>query len=191
MKATGLKKLVELKDLSDTDFFKLDSAITPEQNALKKSTSLKRILRIKVEKNPIVFKRFSEYLEKLIKDYDEKRIETAEVIKKLDELARQINEEEELLEKNGLNRNANSFLHLLEETANYDVVSSDDLKEKAMEIDELFENNPNACYEWQKKEDAIRELKKEIKRKTIGVVKDREGFANKVVEYAKVNYYKG
>ncbi len=191
LKATGLKKLVELKDLSDPDFFKLDGTITPEQNALKKSASLKRILMIKVERNPIVFKRFSEYLEQLIKDYDEKRIETAEVIKKLDELARQINEEEELLEKNGLNRNANSFLHLLEENANYEVVGNDDLKEKAMEIDELFENSPNACYEWQKKEDAIRELKKEIKRKTIGVVKDREGFANKVVEYAKVNYYKG
>ncbi|MCX7747337.1 MAG: type I restriction-modification system subunit M N-terminal domain-containing protein [Clostridia bacterium] len=52
-------------------------------------------------------------------------------------------------------------------------------------------DNPNACYEWQKKEDAVRELKKEVKRKTIGVVKDREGFSNKVIEYAKANYYKG
>ena len=191
LKATGLIKLVELKDISNPDFFKMDSAITPEQNALKKTTSLKRILKIKVDKNPIIFKRFSEYLEQLIKDYEENRIETAEVIKKLDYIARQIIEQEDILEMNGLNRNANSFLTLLEEEAIYEVVTNEDLKEKAIEIDELFENDPNACYEWQKKEDSIRELKKKVKRATIGIVKEKDAFANKVVEYAKVNYFKG
>jgi type I restriction enzyme R subunit len=188
--ATGLKKLVKLKDLSDPDFFKLDDSITPEQNTLKKSTSIKRILRVKIERNPIIYKKFSDYLEKLLKDFEENRVEFADRIRRLDELAREIAKAEEGVEEEGLNRNAGSFMHLLEEDANFEVVSKDDLKEKAMEIDELFETNPNACYEWQKKDDSIRELKKEIKRKTIGVVKDREGFVNKVIEYAKKNYFK-
>ena len=51
-------------------------------------------------------------------------IDTAEVIRKYDELARQINEEEELLENNGLNRNENSFLRLLEESAKSEVVNN-------------------------------------------------------------------
>jgi len=130
-------------------------------------------------------------LEQLLKDYDEQRIETAEILKKLDELAKQINQEEHSEEQLGLNRNAKTFYKLIDEYITDGNLSEDDRKEKASEIDEIFVNDPNACYEWQKKEDSIRELKKRVKRATIGVVDDKESFTNKVIEYAKVNYYKG
>lgn len=191
LKVTGLVKLVELKDLSDPDFYKLDKALSPTQNALKKSTSMKRILKVKVEKNPIAFKKFSEYLNKLINDYNEGRIETANFIKMLDETAREINKKEEELESNGLNRNAGSFLVLIRESTEDNNSDENECIELARKIDEIFENDPNACFEWYLKDDSIRELRKQIKRAIRNLIIDKEGFTNKVIEYAKNNYYKG
>ncbi|GAB6152792.1 HsdR family type I site-specific deoxyribonuclease [Desulfosporosinus burensis] len=190
--AKGIVNLVKLKNLSDPDFFKEEIAPYGDSAALKKAESIRKTLRIKLKENPIAYHQFSEMLEKLIEDYNAGRIQTAEVLKKYDELARKINDQQNDEEKDSFGKNINSFLKLLKLYVPKDSqVNKADLKEKAEEIHEIFETNENACFEWQKKEGSIRELTKLVKRSVIGLVQDRDQFAQKVIEYSKVNYYKG
>jgi hypothetical protein len=119
---------------------------------------------------------------------------STELLKELDRIAKMIYDEDDNLEYEGLNRHVVSFCRLFEEKVGCDILSKDDMIEKAKEIDDIFEKSPEACFEWQKKHEAVKGLKRLVKRAVIGIIKefgDREAFASEVIEYAESNYYKG
>ena len=185
--AAGLKK-PDISILSEE--FLAEVKDMPQKNLAFEM--LKKLLndeiKIRQKKNLIQARSFTELLDKAIKAYTNKSIETAEVIEQLIDLARKMRDEEKRGQKLGLNENEVAFYDALVDHDGVREVMGD---EKLMIIArELVENIRNSVtIDWTMRENVQAQMRVKVKKilKKYGYPPDKQQRAtDTVLEQAKL-----
>ncbi|MEK6828349.1 MAG: DUF3387 domain-containing protein, partial [Nanoarchaeota archaeon] len=185
--AAGLKK-PDISILSEE--FLAEVKDMPQKNLAFEM--LKKLLndeiKIRQRKNLVQAKSFVEMLEKAIKAYTNKSIETAEVIEQLIDLARKMRDEEKRGQKLGLNENEIAFYDALSDHEGVKEVMGD---EKLMIIArELVESIRNSVtIDWTIRENVQAQMRVKVKKilKKYGYPPDKQQKAtDTVLEQAKL-----
>ena len=185
--AAGLKK-PDISILSEE--FLAEVKDMPQKNLAFEM--LKKLLndeiKIRQKKNLIQARSFTELLDKAIKAYTNKSIETAEVIEQLIDLARKMRDEEKRGQKLGLNENEVAFYDALVDHDGVREVMGD---EKLMIIArELVENIRNSVtIDWTMRENVQAQMRVKVKKilKKYGYPPDKQQKAtDTVLEQAKL-----
>lgn len=188
LEVTGIRSICELKSLSDPTFWQ-DFEEGPEEPeelktaAVRKVTELKKVISDKEAENESRYERFSERIKELIEALQMELFDAAEMMEKAEELARDLEEEEQAHRETGLNREAHGVLRILEEgIPAYDAESAEayeeahdaaaderldgtELKELAREVDELYRSEELAPPRWHEKKGMRKTLRSEVRRR--------------------------
>ncbi|MFW6450483.1 MAG: type I restriction endonuclease subunit R, partial [Nanoarchaeota archaeon] len=163
--------------------------------ALKKL--LKDQIKARFKQNKVKDRKFSEMLEKAIQKYQNRSIDSAQIIQELVNLAKDIRKEKSRGKELGLNEQEEAFYDALADNGSARELLGDEvLKEMARKLSEVIRNK--ASIDWQIKTNVRADLKRMVKRllrqygyppdkqkmATDLVIEQAEGFAEKESESA-------
>ena len=119
-------------------------------------------VKIRKRKNMAQGKKFSEMLERVVKRYHNNQIDTAQVIKELSEIAREMKLEDKKAEDIGLTPEEYAFYSVLAQNDSTKFLKDDKMKELIHTIVEIIRKN--ATVDWEKREDVRAKLRLMVKK---------------------------
>ncbi len=127
---------------------------------------LKKLLNEEIKtrkrKNMIQAKRFSEMLENIVKRYHNNQIDTAQVIKELSDIAREMKLEDKKAEEVGLTPEEYAFYSILSENESTKFLEDNKMKELIHVIVDVIRKN--ATVDWEKRDDVRAKLRLTVKK---------------------------
>jgi len=179
---TGLSVVCKLRHLTDPEFWKdFDKDQKPtdlKRAAIRKSTELKKITYEKKRDNPLQYGPFSERVLELIRQFEAGQLAAAELLKEMEQVARDLQEEDNAYKEAGLNERAYGVYKILtafRATAAGGSGSGggdggtggdgdDPLKKLASHIDHVYHSDETAPVGWHLKEQLRKDLRGQVRR---------------------------
>ena len=205
---TGLSVVCKLRHLTDPEFWKdFQKDQKPpdlKRAAIRKSTELKRITYEKKLANPLQYGPFSERVLELIRRFEAGQLEAAELLKEMEKVARDLQDEDSAYKDAGLGERAYGVYRIL--VAFRAVVArgggksgggaaggggEDRLKELALRIDEVYSSDETAPVGWHLKEQLRKDLRGKVRRIVHPAgLQDWKEIPTRVEEFALKSYVK-
>ena len=216
---TGIATLCKLHNLTDLAFWQ-DFTLAHEDNpdmqllqvaAVRKTAELKKILRQKVDENPLQYGPFSEQVREAIRRFEEGQVQAAELLKHYEQTVRKLQAEETAHRTTGLDPKTYGVFKILEAFKPSSAPSSssrvrekiepeqgykvdateeaDPLEAAAKAIAALYTSNDTAPPGWHLKEQLRKSLRQQVRAIVfnLGLVNWKE-IPGKVDEYAIKHY---
>lgn len=194
VQATGLSTTIKLRHITDPDFwedFELGKKTAEELQtaAIRKTTELRKITSERIDKNPLRYTKFSEKLMEIIKRLQSAQANLAEELRKLEELAKEIEAEDKAHEGSGLSAEAYGIykiLHELNAGANDNA-----LQTLARDINGLYSSDQSAPKLWQDRDQLKKDLRQQVRGKLHEAgVEDIKTIAEQIEEFALKHHAK-
>lgn len=215
VQVTGIDEMCTLRSLKDPMFWD-DFDSDPEDlqtAAVRKITELKKIVREKSQDNEQRYEKFSERVRELIESFQLELFDADEVLEEAEEIAQDLEVEEEAHEKTDLNQEAYGVLRILEESLaddageppaeNGDAYSKglaegvgrkeaeSAMYELAEQIDEIYRSSEHAPLRWQHKTGTRKKLRQKVRHMLIEAgVEQWSGVPEKIEKFARTHYAK-
>jgi len=155
----GIEQLVEPTSIFSAKFDEEVARITsPEAKASEMEHAIKHVLTVKMGENPILYETLMDRLMRIIGDYTQKFISEAERLKLLQGLLDDVRSPEKFALEQGVEVEVFPFYQLVQTK----ISDEKDLSSLAQEIYDALKEH--AVVDWQQKEDAKREMRRDIKR---------------------------
>jgi type I restriction enzyme R subunit len=194
VQATGLSTTIKLRKITDPDFwedFEL-SEKSPEdlqRAAIRKSTELRKVTSERIDQNPVRYGKFSDRLREIIKRLETAQVNLAAELKEMEELARDIENEDKAHEGSGLSAEAYGVYKILEELGQG--ANDNTLQQLAQEINELYSNDQTAPRLWQTRDQLKKSLRQEVRGKLhMAGVPNIKDVAEQIEEFAVKHHAK-
>ncbi|HPE51658.1 MAG TPA: DUF3387 domain-containing protein, partial [Methanothrix soehngenii] len=159
IKVEGIEQLVEPTSIFSSKFDEEVARITsPEAKASEMEHAMKHVLTVKMDENPVFYESLMERLKRIIEDYKQKCITEAERLKLLQAVLDDIRSPERFALQQGVELEVFPFYQLVQTKISDEV----GLSSLAQEIYSALKKH--AVVDWQQKEDAKREMRRDIKR---------------------------
>ncbi len=159
IKVEGIEQLVEPTSIFSSKFDEEVARITsPEAKASEMEHAMKHVLTVKMDENPVFYESMMERLKRIIEDYKQKCITEAERLKLLQAVLDDIRSPERFALQQGVELEVFPFYQLVQTKISDEV----GLSSLAQEIYSALKKH--AVVDWQQKEDAKREMRRDIKR---------------------------
>lgn len=190
---TGISTICKIRNITDPDFwhdFKTEKK--PEEEirtaAIRKSTEMKKVMAEKMVENPLRYAPFSEKVMEVLKRFQQGQLDAANTLKEYENIANELNAEEQSYKDSGLDQRAYGILKLLEA---FDQSRGDTLKKLAHDIDVLYVSDQTAPKGWQSREQLRKDLRQQVREQAheAGIEAFRE-IPAPVEEYALKHYAK-
>ncbi|NLX15063.1 MAG: type I restriction endonuclease subunit R [Phycisphaerales bacterium] len=180
LEVTGLSVVCKLRHITDPEFWqdfrKEQEPQDLRRAAIRKSTELKRITYEKKLDNPLQYGSFSERVLEAIKRFEQGQMEAAELLKEMEQIARDLQEEVHAYQDSGMNERAYGIYKILEAFraalaegeggngggGNGD--GEDRLEELAQEIDGVYASDETAPVGWHLKEQLRKDIRGMVRR---------------------------
>ncbi len=208
LEVTGLSVVCRLRHITDPEFWEdFQKKQEPEdlkRAAIRKSTELKRITYEKKQDNPLQYGPFSERVLELIRRFEAGQLEAADLLKEMEQVARDLQREERAYTASGLTERAYGVYRILaafraaagggasgdgEGESGGD--SEDRLKELASQIDEVYGSDETAPAGWHLKEQLRKDLRGKVRRIVHPTgLRDWKDIPSRVEEFALKSYIK-
>ena len=192
---TGLRVVCKLRHLTDPEFWKdFEKDRKPEdlnRAAIRKSTELKRITYEKKLDNPLQYGPFSQRVLELIRRFEAGQLGAAELLKEMERVARDLQEEENAYRNSGLNERAYGVYKILSAFGVAGEAGEAPLKELASRIDEVYGSDETAPVGWHLKEQLRKDLRGMVRRIVHPAgLQDWKAVPTRVEEFALKSYIK-
>ncbi len=193
VRAQGVQLIVQPISILSDDFDKEVEKLSPSSKgrALIIQSSIQMHIKEKREKNPVFYDELSARLQKIIEEYEARRLSEAEFIDGLHTIIEQIENLSRAANKLGLDESEYAFYKTLNSTVHggnndddLDAAVRDLTMELVRELEDL------AIIDWQTKDDILRKMRQTIKLKLRGVISDRkqmESLTTDLIEVARRN----
>jgi len=159
IKVEGIEQLVEPTSIFSSKFDEEVARITsPEAKASEMEHAIKHVLTVKMDENPVFYESLMERLKRIIEDYKQKCITEAERLKLLQAVLDDIRSPERFALQQGVELEVFPFYQLVQTK----ISDEKGLSSLAQEIYSALKKH--AVVDWQQKEDAKREMRRDIKR---------------------------
>lgn len=159
IKVEGITQLIEPTSVFSKKFDEeVEKLSTPEAKASEIEHAIKHEISVKIDENPVFYESLRERLQRLINDYRENRINSAEQLKLLRDILEELRTPERRAAKLGVDTDVAPFYELIAERSE----DGDEIKSVAKEIYLCLKEF--TVVDWQQKEDTKRELRRQIKR---------------------------
>ena len=119
-------------------------------------------IKIRKTKNLVQGKKFSEMLESVVKRYHNNQIDSAQVLKELSEIAKEMRLEDAKSEELGLSPEEYAFYSVLKENDSTSFLNDEKMKELIHTIVEVIRKN--ATVDWSKRDDVRAQLRLTVKK---------------------------
>ena len=119
-------------------------------------------IKIRKTRNLVQGKKFSEMLESVVKRYHNNQIDSAQVLKELSEIAKDMRLEDAKSEELGLSPEEYAFYSVLKENASTSFLNDEKMKELIHTIVEVIRKN--ATVDWSKRDDVRAQLRLTVKK---------------------------
>jgi type I restriction enzyme, R subunit len=161
--ATGLSVTVKLRHITDPEFwddFKVDGKTEDDLKtaAIRKTTELRKVVYERMSQNHHQYAKFSERLRQLLEKLDSAQMSSADKLRMLEELAKDLDAEAKAHEGTGLSHGAYGILQVLR-TFN----AGDGADGLAMKIEALYRDEMTAPPRWHEKEGLRRSLRQKVR----------------------------
>jgi type I restriction enzyme R subunit len=193
VRATEVKLLHKPIDILSSKFKKhVDEMKSDEAKASEMEHAIRHEISVKIDENPVYFTSLKEKLEKLITEWKEHRMETVQLVLKLEALRKNdiLGYYEDSKDSTDVIREQRPFYDLFNQELNEDANEDEWVKDLTQIVFEEVSVLQN-IRDWTTKEDTQREMRKRIKRQ-LRVVKcpsDRlDAITQKVMDLAKVHF---
>jgi type I restriction enzyme R subunit len=159
LKVEGITQIIQRVSILSPEFDEQIGKISsPDAKASEIEHAVKHEIHIKLDENPVYYESLKQRLERIINDYRQERLDSAERLKLLSEILEEVRQPEIHARQVGLDADVAPFYDLLM----VDNTNSEDMKAIANEIVAVFKNL--AVVDWEYKEDTKREMRRQIKR---------------------------
>ncbi|MCL6444135.1 MAG: type I restriction endonuclease subunit R [Alicyclobacillus sp.] len=192
VRVTAIEVLHEPIDILSSRFSEyVESMTSDEAKASEMEHAIRHEIRVKFDENPVHYTSLKEKLEKLIADWKEHRIETAQLVLKLQELIRtDIQEYNAAQQVGGIVQEHRPFYDLLRSELPNDRFADEQLKDLTEILAEEV-STLKKIREWTTKEDVQREMRARIKRqlRAVKCPGDKLDYlAQQIMNLAKVHF---
>lgn len=119
-------------------------------------------MKVRKQKNIVQGKKFSEMLSNVIKRYHNNQIDTAQIIKELSEIAREMKLEDNKADELGLTPEEHAFYSILSQNSSTEFLEDNKMKELIHLIVEIIRKN--ATVDWNKRDDVKAKLRLMVKK---------------------------
>ncbi len=119
-------------------------------------------VKVRKQKNIVQGKKFSEMLSNVIKRYHNNQIDTAQIIKELSEIAREMKLEDNKADELGLTPEEHAFYSILSQNSSTEFLEDNKMKELIHLIVEIIRKN--ATVDWNKRDDVKAKLRLMVKK---------------------------
>ncbi|MBN4078638.1 DUF3387 domain-containing protein [Gammaproteobacteria bacterium AH-315-C21] len=119
-------------------------------------------MKVRKQKNIVQGKKFSEMLFNVIKRYHNNKIDTAQIIKELSEIAREMKLEDNKADELGLTPEEHAFYSILSQNSSTEFLEDNKMKELIHLIVEIIRKN--ATVDWNKRDDVKAKLRLMVKK---------------------------
>lgn len=190
---TGISTICKIRSITDPDFWQdFDTEKKPEEEirtaAIRKGTEMKKVITQKMAENPLRYAPFSEKVMEVLKRFQQGQLDAANTLKEYENIANELNAEEQSYKDSGLDQRAYGVLKLLEV---FDKDGRETLKQLARDIDALYVSDQTAPSGWQYREQLRKELRQQVREKAHGAgVAGFKDIPMPVEEYALKHYAK-
>lgn len=168
---------------------KVEALKDPEAKASEMEHAVRAEIHVRIEEDPAFYTSLRERLEKLIADHRQKRIDAAKALAELKRMITEVRGRAGEAARLGLSETGLAILGLIAPTRE-GVIGEP--KQKMIDLASLLEEAVAAQVEivdWQRKDDAQREMRKQLKRRlrVAGVAEEQlDPLANQIVDLLKV-----
>jgi type I restriction enzyme R subunit len=190
---TGITTICKIRNITDPNFWQdFETTAKPEEEirtaAIRKSTEMKKVLAEKMAENPLRYAPFSEKVMEVLRRFQQGQLDAANTLKEYENIANELNAEEQSYKDSGLDQRAYGVLKLLEA---FDKNGGEALKHLAHDIDALYVSDQTAPKGWQSREQLRKDLRQQVREKAhgAGIVAFKDVPAP-VEEYALKHYAK-
>ena len=163
---TGISTICKIRNITDPEFwddFKTEAK--PEEEiktaAIRKGTELRKALTEKMTENPLRYAPFSEKILDVLKRFQQGQLDAANTLKEFENIANELNAEEQSYKSSGLDQRTYGLLKLLEALVTKD--STIDLDRLAQTIDVLYSSSETAPKGWQNRDQLRKELRQQVR----------------------------
>ena len=175
LEVTGLEQ-IKLRSLTDQDFWGDFEAPDVKTAAVRKLAELKKETSERSDKNPARYKKFSDHIKALIKQFSAGLITAEEVLDQSKVVAKAVLAEDAAHVGSGLNERAYGIAAILEKFAVAGLAAEGGgsnsggasaltaLQQAALEIDALYASDVSAPMHWQDKAELKKELRGQVRR---------------------------
>jgi type I restriction enzyme R subunit len=190
---TGISTICKIRNITDPDFWDdFETEVKPEEEirtaAIRKGTELKKVLTEKMAENPLRYGAFSERVMDVLKRFQQGQLDAANTLKEYENIANDLNAEEQSYKDSGFDQRAYGLFKLLEVFKKDDPI---DLGKLTREIDALYASDQTAPKGWHTREQLCRELRQQVRLKAYEAnVPDFKELPAPVEEYALKHYAK-
>jgi type I restriction enzyme R subunit len=192
VRATAIEVLHKPIDILSSRFNEyVNNMTSDEAKASEMEHAIRHEIRVKFDENPVHYMSLREKLEKLIADWKEHRIETAQLVLKLQELIQKdIQEYNAAQQAGGMVREQRPFYDLLRSELPNDRFGDEQLKDlTSILVEEV--STLQKIRDWTTKEDVQREMRARIKRqlRAANCPRDKLDYmAQQIMNLAKVHF---
>ncbi|WP_348528312.1 type I restriction endonuclease subunit R [Methanothrix sp.] len=159
IRVEGIEQLIEPTSIFSTRFDEEVARISsPEARASEMEHAIKHVLTVKMDENPVFYESLMERLKRIIEGYKQKCITEAERLKLLQAVLDDIRSPERFALQQGVELEVFPFYQLVQTK----ISDEKGLSSLAQEIYSALKKH--AVVDWQQKEDAKREMRRDIKR---------------------------
>ncbi|MDE3037106.1 MAG: HsdR family type I site-specific deoxyribonuclease [Pseudomonadota bacterium] len=190
---TGISTICKIRNITDPDFWQdFETAAKPEDEirtaAIRKGTEMKKVMVQKMAENPLRYAPFSEKVMEVLKRFQQGQLDAANTLKEYENIANELNAEEQSYKDSGLDQRAYGVLKLL---GVFDRNGGDTLKQLARDIDALYISDQTAPKGWQSREQLRKDLRQQVREQAHGAgIAAFKDVPAPVEEYALKHYAK-
>jgi len=190
---TGISTICKIRNITDPDFWQdFQTSSKPEAEirtaAIRKGTELKKVLTEKMAENPLRYAPFSERVMDVLKRFQQGQLDAANTLKEYENIANELNAEEQSYKDSGFDQRAYGLFKLLE---TFDTKNIINLEQLTKDIDALYASDQTAPKGWQSREQLRKELRQQVRMKAHEAqVSDFRELPVPVEEYALKHYAK-
>jgi len=213
LEVTGLRDVVKIRSISDKEYWKDfkkegKSKEELETAAVRKVAELKKAISIKMKSNKAQYLPFSNRLKEIIKRLESNQVDIGKTLEELEQISKDINDEEKAHENTGLTKNAHGIYVILkgfkepDKSAETPATGSKNnpadepgelskLKKLAKFIDGLYGSDDKAPRGWEHKPEMRKSLRQEVRENAFKAGhEDWKNIPMRIEEYALKHYIK-
>jgi len=210
---SGIKTLIQLKHITDPDFFedfKVEGKEKEEirDTVLRKVSELKKVITERVSDNPQEYGPFSKRILELIQKLESGLVDATDLLNQAEALAKDVIDEDNAHKKTGLTKNAYGILKILEAfkpkierekgqayearepKSDYTENELKRLQKIALEIEDIYVSDDTAPIGWHIKEQLRQDLRMMVRHIAVEAELDWHEIPGEVEKYALKHFIK-